>query len=341
MKSGFYVASTYVRLLLQANPAAGDLVRREIGPQLDRLLEAEFVPGHLITQVFHRFAEQGVQSWATYFGKELSIASHGPMGFAILSAPDLHTALSVLVEYQPIRASGYILSMRSTRNRVELVVEDKTGDELTGRWRVESCKIVAQSLIETITAHPLGDNASIQLAYPPPPNRQAFENLFSAPCTFEAEENVLSIPASWTSISSPLYDEATFRSNLAKCREIKLELGIDPYDIAQRVNARLISHLERRVTGLARSDRIPGLDALADELCMSSRTLIRKLEKQGTSYKQLLEQVRRDQALHLLKDTHLTAAEIAEKLGYQEPANFGRAFKRWYGSSPAQWRRQI
>ena len=73
---------------------------------------------------------------------------------------------------------------------------------------------------------------------------------------------------------------------------------------------------------------------------MSPRTLIRKLERQGSSYKKVLENVRLELAQELLTQTHFTVAEIAGKLGYLEPANFSRAFKRWTGQTPAAWRRK-
>ncbi|MEC8429311.1 MAG: helix-turn-helix transcriptional regulator, partial [Pseudomonadota bacterium] len=82
----------------------------------------------------------------------------------------------------------------------------------------------------------------------------------------------------------------------------------------------------------------PELGELAERMHVTSRTLIRRLKRDGTTYKQILEQLRRRYATELLLRTDLTAAAISELLGYGEPANFGRAFRRWYGTSPNQWR---
>jgi AraC-like DNA-binding protein len=139
---------------------------------------------------------------------------------------------------------------------------------------------------------------------------------------------------------SPLSDEDTFRANLAKSRELKMMLSRDRSDVAHLVNTLLRSHFDRRLSNTAIHPDIPSLERLANELAMSKRTLIRKLSKQGTSYKGILEAIRHELAEMLLKTTHLTAAEIAFKLGYHEAANFGRAFRRWTGISPAAWRRQ-
>ena len=71
---------------------------------------------------------------------------------------------------------------------------------------------------------------------------------------------------------------------------------------------------------------------------MTSRTLRRKLEAEGTSYSELLDGVRHALALDYLSTSTLSAADIASALGFSEVASFRRAFKRWTGSTPADLR---
>ena len=73
---------------------------------------------------------------------------------------------------------------------------------------------------------------------------------------------------------------------------------------------------------------------------MSSRTLQRQLLKQGMSYRQLLDEVRYEMAMQKIAHSNLTIQEISCQLGYSEPAHFTRAFKRWNGKTPAQFRQQ-
>jgi AraC-like DNA-binding protein len=74
-------------------------------------------------------------------------------------------------------------------------------------------------------------------------------------------------------------------------------------------------------------------------LGVSSRTLTRRLGGEGTSFQSLLDESRKARAVHLLNDPALTVAEVAYTLGYEDAANFGRAFRRWFGRSPGQFRR--
>ena len=65
-----------------------------------------------------------------------------------------------------------------------------------------------------------------------------------------------------------------------------------------------------------------------------------KLREQGVTYTQLVEDTRRDLSLQYVRDPNYSFNEVAFLLGFTEPANFSRAFKRWYGRSPSEFRRQ-
>jgi AraC-like DNA-binding protein len=78
---------------------------------------------------------------------------------------------------------------------------------------------------------------------------------------------------------------------------------------------------------------------IADLLNMSLRSLQRKLEEKGYTYKQLLEETRRELAEQYIRNSRLSLGEITYMLGFSELSNFSRAFKRWTGKSPQHYRR--
>jgi AraC-like DNA-binding protein len=74
-------------------------------------------------------------------------------------------------------------------------------------------------------------------------------------------------------------------------------------------------------------------------LALSPRSLRRKLDQEGTSFRKLLEEERRQLALQLLKNSAMKLDELAIHLGYTDTASFTRAFRRWMHCSPGEYRR--
>lgn len=81
-----------------------------------------------------------------------------------------------------------------------------------------------------------------------------------------------------------------------------------------------------------------GAETVASQLNMSRYTLHKKLRQEGLTFATLLEQVRREQAIAYMKDKTKPLVEIAEQLGFSELSAFSRAFKRWMGTPPAEYR---
>jgi len=99
-----------------------------------------------------------------------------------------------------------------------------------------------------------------------------------------------------------------------------------------------LSHDIQRLLKKSLRDGFPMIDEMAAYLNMTKRTLIRKLKEEGTSYQQLKDLVRRDRAIQLLTRQAISMSEIAQQIGFSDPAVFARAFKTWTGVSPRHYR---
>jgi len=82
-------------------------------------------------------------------------------------------------------------------------------------------------------------------------------------------------------------------------------------------------------------------DEVAQQLAMSGRSLQRKLQEESISFQQIQDQLRHQTALKLLNDADTSLAEIAEHLGFAESSTFYRAFKRWEGVTPGEFRQTL
>ena len=102
-----------------------------------------------------------------------------------------------------------------------------------------------------------------------------------------------------------------------------------------------ITEQVRRLLKIALNESTPRKDNIAEQLGMTARTLQRKLQKEETSYQEILDELRKESALNLLKQDDLSLPEIAQKLGFTEPRSFHRSFKAWTGLTPGQYKNQL
>ena len=93
-----------------------------------------------------------------------------------------------------------------------------------------------------------------------------------------------------------------------------------------------------RLLESVRDGRLPGIDSVAAQLGVSPRTLRRQLSAEGLKFQGILDDIRHRRSLELLRRTDLGIDDIAYRLGYSDPSNFGRAFRKWEGLSPSVWR---
>ncbi|TDI92080.1 MAG: AraC family transcriptional regulator [Chloroflexi bacterium] len=150
---------------------------------------------------------------------------------------------------------------------------------------------------------------------------------FHAPVEFSASDNILYF--SKDSLEAHLL---TANPRLARVSDRVVTQYLAQFDkgsTAIRVRAKLIDLLS--AGNVTQKD-------VADSLHMSLRTLQRKLSEERTSYKELLDETRRELANQYLRQASLSVSEVTYLLGFSEPSNFARAFKRWTGSTPSEFR---
>jgi AraC-like DNA-binding protein len=80
------------------------------------------------------------------------------------------------------------------------------------------------------------------------------------------------------------------------------------------------------------------LEEIASEFSMQPRTLNRRLQAEGTTFRELINEARFEVARQLLKGTRMRIADIALALGYANASGFSNAFHRWAGAAPSEWR---
>jgi AraC-like DNA-binding protein len=162
------------------------------------------------------------------------------------------------------------------------------------------------------------------LPYSRPANHRHYANLFGVHPTYDAEICALRFPARWLDRRVDGADPERRRVALQAAEHAA------PADLRQRVYRALrLLLLHGRNSG----------DDVAEVLAMHRRTLNRRLHEMGTTFQQVLDDVRFEAARQLLCESSLPLDDIAAALGYAGVSPFMRTFKRWTGTTPDKWRR--
>jgi AraC-like DNA-binding protein len=334
------LSAVYARLILHSGIAGAAELLRGSDLTESALAEREFIAANELAKIFRNFDRYAPdRGWTARLGAQFNMATHGPLGFAALSAPTLGEALDVMGALQESRNTALSAQTFATDTHYVMQVADITAEPDFRDWLVEVVLKIVEELLSTILGHRVGKNVLIHFSHPQP---QGFAPLlagFDSTVVFGAPDNSIAVPLAWRHLPSPLYDESVYRANVIKCRE-QIAARNQAGSIAVAVRNRLSNHFDTLLLHTGTIAAPPTLEQVAQAMHLTPRTLIRKLQREDTAYKTVLENLRRDYAQRLLQDARLKVTDVAEVLGYREAANFTRAFKRWYGVSPATWRRR-
>jgi AraC-like DNA-binding protein len=331
--------STYSRLLLQRWPTAQTRLLNGTGLSPELLVHQGVITVVQQLQVLRNArALAGRKDWALDFGRRLNINSHGPLGFAAISAPTLGEGIETLGAFARIR-SPYI-EYGSVEQDRRLMLRFDTSRYPLGDLEVPLIEILQQIALSYVRAV-LGEgnsDATLCFAYPARGHASLYRETYAAPCEFSAGFNGLALPVALRALPCPLHDEKIFRSSLSRCREA-LAAVLAEGDVVARASHWLAAHFEQIATNRKFTSQ-PRLEQLAEEWGVTTRTVIRRLAENGVRFGDLRAAQQLEMARRMLDDAGYTVSEIGHLLGYGDPANFGRAFKRLTGQSPSEYRRR-
>ncbi len=268
--------------------------------------------------------------WYLAWASTLSDHFHGPVSFALMSSPTLGDGLDTFVRYFPARIP--YMHMQGRRDGDYFCAEFCPLIEL-GAARpmlVETPLIILQQYLHTVYAVDFGQ-ARIELDYPATPYVDRYPRYFKSPVTFSAAHNALLIPLAWRTLRNLDYHESTWSHAQRQCEA----LASSP---ERTTLGEVRNHLCRAFEQSDRRRALPTLEEVANALHLAPRTLIRRLRRLGTTYQSIMDEFLRTRAAELLANDRIKIKEVAAALGFQNPANFGKAFKRWFGVSPGSYR---
>lgn len=259
-------------------------------------------------------------------GDRLHAGSHGVLGFAVSSAGTPREALDLLSRFVRLRLPLLSVSTEQADGELEVRLHEAVP---LGPMRgpvLEAALLTIKRVLDSISLGGCSFSA-VAFPFPAPDHAPLARSMFDCEVRYDAAVASMTFPEQ--QLDQPLRraDPGAFREAAAICQRELERVGA-----GERLADRVLRLLLERQNGF------PSLPVVARMMQLTPRTLHRRLTDEGTSFRLLLDEVRHRRAKEHLRSGGLSIDELGFALGYNDPANFRRAFRRWEGVSPAVYR---
>lgn len=322
---------TYVSLL------ADVVARWDIAPA--QLLEGSGIPPERLQETFwylefdafERLLQRAVtltgeSGLGVHLGMQMTVTCHGVIGFAAMVAKNLREAMLVTQQFVAQRCGGLALRLEVENGMASFYVEQPLPQYQLGEVGITFLLVGFAQMGNALTGKMLAGIGEVSFQRPDYFDR--FEALLPNGICFGQPHNRLVFPASQLDLPLVMADPLAARLAREQCKRVLNSLVGGRKSFTSLV--RELAYDE--ALGFCRMEEV------AEKLHMSERTLQRQLAEEQQTFKGIVEKLREEKAALLLKQKDLSISLIAERLGYTDVANFTRAFKRWQGKTPSQYR---
>lgn len=265
-------------------------------------------------------------------GRRSNILVLGPAGIAAAGAPTLRQGLQALEAFSRVHVSYLGIELNSHLQGLSLRVRFLQDLRNTERFHIESAVMLFQNYLETVIGHPITDG-HYHMPFNKPDYADEYRELIHSPISFNTSEAILEVPRRILDLPSPFFDQMVWQQSQRLLSErIKL-LTVEDADSTPYTH-----HVQALLQ--AQEPPLPNLNYIAEQLHLSERTLNRRLQQEQTNFREIKAALTHHWAQQYLQDSQLSVDAIASALGYQDTANFRRAFRVRQGISPRDFREQ-
>lgn len=264
-------------------------------------------------------------------GQLSRLSQAGLAGVTAAQAPTVREAARCLIRFEALYGSNYRgqSSLHEDAQGAWLRFYSISPYNAYNRFVVDSIISGWQQQLSSISPAPLRAER-IEIEFEAPTYMDAYAVLGECPILFGCEHNQLRLSLASLALRNPEHCPSTWRHLLQLCER----------ELEQLTRTRSLRERITQLLGpLLNGGQEPDLEEVAARLKLPTWTLRRKLAEEGTQFRAILNDTRRDLAMTYIRDTELAFGEIAYLLGFASAEAFQRAFKRWNGQTPGEFRR--
>ena len=281
--------------------------------------------------VWNRFLEQGCQwtgnpAFALHLGERIDHSRMSVVGHVVFNSRTAGEGIRQYIRFIKLASEGDRVALEEGKETVAVVytTENPVFSSPLAMERNFSLAVTRLRRYTNVTISPV----RVEFVHPAPAYADEYQRVFRSPVLFEQDRNRLIFDRSALDLkigkrSAHLY------SGLVSYAESLMSRLMKPRTVTRRTSKWIVKCL---------SDGDIDIETVARHMNMSRQTLYRRLKNEGTSFKELLEDTRKSMAETYLAQNEYSISEIAFFLGFSQISSFNRAFKRWYGENPSDYR---
>lgn len=321
-----------VNLILMAarqHGANADALMQAVGLRPDQLRDPDGrIPIQTMQALWREIiATTSDSNIALRIGELVNPAAIGVLAYVMMHCSTLGRAFEKLCQYQDIVCDGIQTVGQRIGGQFVLSLHVTSPDIIYPVYALNSELSVYQSAMRAMTGLPIVAD-EVRFAYPRPADTREHERVFGpARLTFDADVTAYVLNANL--LHTPVLNANPSLFTLFEQHADALLHRLQTPTLSTRVRTEIVRLMKGEE---------PTLSTVADQLAMGVRTLQLHLKDEGTTYQQLLDDVRRELAVSHLRDHKLSTTDIAYLLGFAEPSVFFRSFKKWTGQTPGAYR---
>jgi len=262
-------------------------------------------------------------------GASIKVNDYGLYGCTLLCCKGLRAALEFSVRYHNLATKTVSMSLHD--DEIPGYSCFRFNDLLSANDLIEfnielQCVIVLSLVRECLNSDNFSFN-ELRLTFAKPKNYRVYEAHFQCPITYGSPHNEFVLTNSKLLLSTPRSNPFAIPLLLDQC-DLVLNSIAAKNEFLITVNQWIAANMHKELCS----------EDLASHLCITPRTLRRKLSEQGTSFRDIAKELRCEAAKKLILSTQLTIEDIGCSIGFSDVSNFRAAFKKWTGQTPSSLR---
>lgn len=269
-----------------------------------------------------------------YYGQLLNLNAHGILGFAGLLSPTVEAALKIGFKYVETRSP--VLSLKLTKEKRYAIIQITIKVGLSPKLEQFAVEAVFNSFA-AMSTYLFGNNSPdviVNTTINKPAHASLYTIFYPGSVTFKfaQKQHQIILPIDFLQQTLTSAD-----SQALKLVEQRISMQLDKIRIGHSKQQHFAQYIQEWLD--TSPGYFPTIEQVASQLNTTPRTLHRKLKQEGVTYSQIIDRIRLSKAKQYLKDTELSILQISNLLSYNDSSNFARAFKKWTGTSPLNFRK--